>query len=64
MYIPAVPMCEKNSEYALKVSHVLATGESPDDFPKEDYEKSWTNRFTPDMLNANGRRSLNLVEAK
>lgn len=60
MYIPAAPMCEKNAAYASKVAQALATGASPGDFPPEDYEMPWRDRFTLDALNANGRRSLGL----
>ncbi len=60
MYIPAAPLCEKNAAYATQVAEALATGASPGDFPKEDYEASWRDRFTLDALNSNGRRSLGL----
>lgn len=60
MYIPAAPLCDKNAVCAAAVARALASGESPADFPKEDYEVSWKNRFTPEKLNANGRRSLGL----
>jgi hypothetical protein len=33
---------------------------SPDDFPAEHYERSWTNRFQPYQLNQTGRRGLGL----
>jgi hypothetical protein len=60
MYIPAAPLCEKNAAYASKVAQALATGASPGDFPSEDYETQWRDRFTLDALNAHGRRSLGL----
>ncbi|MBY4951149.1 DUF1479 domain-containing protein [Pantoea sp. DY-17] len=60
MYIPAAPLCEKNAAYATKVAQALASGASPGDFPQEDYETQWRDRFTLDALNANGRRSLGL----
>lgn len=60
MYIPAAPLCEKNAAYASNVAQALASGASPGDFPPEDYETHWRNRFTPEALNANGRRSLGL----
>jgi len=61
MYIPAAPLCEKNAAYAASVAQALATGASPGDFPQEDYEINWRDRFTPDALNACGRRSLGLA---
>lgn len=60
MYIPAAPLCEKNAAYAASVAQALANGTSPGDFPKEDYEQHWRGRFTPQALNATGRRSLGL----
>ena len=60
MYIPAAPLCEKNAAYATKVAQALATGASPGDFPQEDYETQWRDRFSLDALNVNGRRSLGL----
>ena len=60
MYIPAAPWCDKNAACAANVARALAAGASPNDFPREDYELNWKNRFTPDMLNANGRRSLGM----
>ncbi|WP_275233726.1 DUF1479 domain-containing protein [Pantoea ananatis] len=60
MYIPAAPLCEKNLVCARNVSHALEQGASPADFPKEDYEKSWQDRFTTADLSPGGRRSLGL----
>lgn len=60
MYIPAAPLCEKNARYAARMAEALASGESPADFPAEHYEVGWRNRFTPDELNAIGRRGLRL----
>lgn len=61
MYIPAAPMCEKNLAYAKKVKEALETGASPGDFPCEDYEKSWQDRFTVNDLNIHGKRALGMV---
>ncbi|MDZ5727395.1 DUF1479 domain-containing protein [Enterobacter asburiae] len=61
MYIPAAPMCEKNHAYAKKVKKALETGASPGDFPREDYEKSWQDRFTVNDLNIHGKRALGMV---
>ncbi|MCK7356773.1 DUF1479 domain-containing protein [Enterobacter roggenkampii] len=61
MYIPAAPMCEKNLAYAKKVKEALETGASPGDFPREDYEKTWQDRFTVNDLNIHGKRSLGMV---
>ncbi|MEE9685568.1 DUF1479 domain-containing protein [Lelliottia amnigena] len=61
MYIPAAPMCEKNLAYAKKVKAALETGASPGDFPREDYEKTWQDRFTVNDLNIHGKRALGMV---
>lgn len=58
MYIPAAPMCDKNRVYAHRVRAALELGASPGDFPREDYETDWRDRFTPADLNLNGRRAL------
>ncbi|MGR5944582.1 DUF1479 domain-containing protein [Enterobacter sp. C4G1] len=61
MYIPAAPMCEKNLAYAKKVKAALETGASPGDFPREDYETTWQDRFTVNDLNIHGKRALGMV---
>ncbi|WP_370974427.1 DUF1479 domain-containing protein [Enterobacter wuhouensis] len=61
MYIPAAPMCEKNLAYAKKVKEALETGASPGDFPREDYEKTWQDRFTVNDLNIHGKRALGMA---
>jgi hypothetical protein len=60
LYIPAAPWCPRNEEYAASVREALVTGSSPSDFPAEDYERDWDNRFTIDDLNPRGRRGLGL----
>ena len=60
MYIPAAPMCEKNRVYAQKVKAALEKGASPGDFPREDYEAAWEDRFTLDDLNTHGKRALGM----
>jgi len=60
MYVPAAPMCPKNLRYAKDVFRAFEQGVSPDDFPREDYEQQWPDRFTPLQLNALGRKGLGL----
>ena len=60
MYIPAAPWCEKNAQYANLVSDAFLTGSSPNDFPKEHYEREWQGRFSADQLNDLGRAGLAL----
>ena len=61
MYIPSAPMCEKNLAYAKKVKAALETGASPGDFPREDYETDWQDRFTLNDLNIHGKRALGMA---
>jgi hypothetical protein len=61
MYIPAAPWCERNETYAANVREAFLTGASPSDFPAEDYERTWPNRFQPEDLNETGRRGLGLA---
>jgi Protein of unknown function (DUF1479) len=61
MYIPAAPWCPRNEEYAPLVREAFRTGSSPRDFPDENYECDWPNRFRPGDLNETGRRGLGLA---
>jgi len=60
MYVPAAPMCAKNLHYARDVFKAFEQGASPDDFPREDYERSWEERFAVERLNSLGRAGLGL----
>jgi len=60
MYIPAAAWCSKNEDYSRLVREAFLSGRSPFDFPEEDYEVSWPNRFSPEQLNDIGRRGLGL----
>jgi len=60
MYIPAAPWCPRNEAYAASVREAFVTGSSPSDFPDENYERNWDNRFRSHDLNATGRRGLGL----
>jgi hypothetical protein len=60
IYIPAAPWCPRNEKYAEVVREAFVTGSSPSDFPDENYERDWANRFHLDDLNATGRRGLGL----
>ncbi|WP_433607081.1 YbiU family protein [Dactylosporangium sp. CA-139114] len=62
MYIPAAPWCARNERYAASVRDAFATGSSPSDFPEEHYERAWPDRFSPQQLNATGRRGLGLTD--
>lgn len=61
MYIPAAPWCPRNEAYVETVRAAFTTGSSPADFPDEHYERDWAGRFTPDQLNATGRRGLGIA---
>ena len=60
MYIPAAPWCPRNEAYSASVFAALTAGTSPRDFPEEDYEQTWPNRFQIHELNQYGRQSLGL----
>ncbi len=60
MYIPAAPWCPRNEAYSAHVREAFLTGSSPGDFPAENYERDWSNRFGADDLNATGRRGLGM----
>jgi hypothetical protein len=60
MYIPAAPWCPRNQAYAASVRESFRTGSSPSDFPEENYERDWPNRFRFDELNTTGRRGLGI----
>ena len=60
MYIPAAPWCPRNETYSATVREAFVTGSSPSDFPDENYERGWPNRFHLDDLNDIGRRGLGL----
>lgn len=60
MYIPGAPWCKKNADYAESVHKAFLLGHSPPDFPAENYEAKWCNRFQEQDLNETGRRSLGL----
>jgi Gig2-like len=62
MYIPAAPWCPRNEAYAASVREAFITGSSPSDFPDENYERAWPNRFRFDDLNSIGRRGLGIDE--
>jgi hypothetical protein len=60
MYIPAAPWCPRNEAYAEHVRTAFLAGDSPSDFPAENYERDWSNRFGVADLNQTGRRGLGL----
>src|SRR5689334_21749924 len=51
MYIPAAPWCPRNERYAADVRAAFRTGASPSDFPADDYERDWPDRFKIEDLN-------------
>jgi hypothetical protein len=60
MYIPAAPWCAKNEAYLESVRAAFRAGDSPSDFPAENYERDWDGRFTEADLTAIGRHGLGL----
>ncbi len=60
MYIPSAPWCPRNEAYSDAVREAFLAGASPSDFPAEDYERDWSDRFGVDELNTAGRRGLGI----
>jgi hypothetical protein len=54
--------CPRNEEYAAVVREAFVTGSRPSDFPDENYEREWPDRFRTDDLNETGRRGLGLAD--
>ncbi len=61
-YIPAGPDCAINRDYLRRMRHAFALGESPPDFPKNDYEVDYRGRATPRDLNEIGRAAMGWQE--
>lgn len=61
MYIGAAPWCPRNEAYAAEVREAFITGASPSDFPDENDEATWPNRFHYDDLNETERLGLGLI---
>jgi len=61
MYIPAGPMVSRNEKHPASVRETFRTGSSPSDFPAENYERTWPNRFPDEDLNDAGRDGLGLA---
>jgi uncharacterized protein DUF1479 len=62
MYIPAAPWCPRNEQYAKAFREAFIAGSSPSDFPDENYERDWPDRFRLEDLNNTGRRGLGLQD--
>ncbi len=60
MYIPAAPWCAKNEVYSASVLAAFRAGNSPSDFPAENYEAGWPDRFAESELNDIGRAGLGI----
>jgi hypothetical protein len=62
MYIPAAPWCPRNEQYVKAFLEAFIAGSSPSDFPDENYERDWPDRFRLEDLNNTGRRGLGLQD--
>ncbi|AKT50646.1 YbiU family protein [Arsenicicoccus sp. oral taxon 190] len=60
MYIPAAPWCAKNEAFAARAYAAFESGRSAPDFPEEDYEAAWPDRYRPEQLTEIGRRGFGL----
>ena len=58
MYIAAAPGCEKNDEYLKRQLPAFQKGESPPDFPADNFECDFVGRATEASLTELGKRQL------
>jgi hypothetical protein len=58
MYIAAAPGCAKNDEYLKKQLPTFLNGESPPDFPADNFETNFIGRAIDGTLTALGREQL------
>jgi len=58
MYIAAAPGCAKNDEYLKRQLPTFLKGESPPDFPADNFETDFDGRATEDSLTDLGKRQL------
>lgn len=58
MYIAAAPGCAKNDEYLKRQLPAFLRGESPPDFPADNFETDFDGRATEDSLTDLGKRQL------
>ncbi len=57
-YIPAGPDCAINRAYLRRMRHAFALGQTPPDFPVNDYETDYTNRANIGDLTDIGREMM------
>jgi Protein of unknown function (DUF1479) len=60
MYIPATVACEKNSAYLAKQARAFLSGQTPYDFPPDNFEVDFQGRATVADLTPLGRSQLGL----
>ena len=58
MYIAAAPGCAKNDEYLKRQLPTFLRGESPPDFPADNFETDFDGRASEDSLTDLGKRQL------
>ncbi|MCG5078320.1 DUF1479 domain-containing protein [Paraburkholderia tagetis] len=58
MYIAAAPGCAKNDEYLKRQLPTFLRGESPPDFPADNFETDFVGRATEDSLTELGKTQL------
>jgi hypothetical protein len=58
MYIAAAPGCAKNDEYLKRQLPAFVKGESPPDFPADNFETDFVGRSTEGSLTALGKQQL------
>jgi hypothetical protein len=58
MYIPSAPACAKNDAYLRRQLPSFLKGESPPDFPADQFEVDFAGRATADDLTLLGKAQL------
>lgn len=58
LYIPAGPDCPNNRDYLRRMRHAFILGQTPPDFPANNYEVEYKNRATLVDLRGNEGRKL------
>ena len=58
LYIPAGPDCRINRDYLRRLRHAFAQGDTPPDFPVNNYERTFRDRATVADLDDVGQEAM------
>ncbi len=62
LYIPSGPYCKINNDYLRRMRHTFLSGETPPDFPKNDYEVKFSGRAGMNDVTPEGRDAMGWEE--